>query len=112
MLAVARARQSARPVSDPLIQRTRSIGHCCATLPPDQFMGMHRTLRAMRKQLGQSADWRAELDRMKTGAVVGCLHVETKTMRTELLQVPNTIMQQARPSCALAALCVTAVCCW
>ena len=87
-------------------------GRARAALPLDREAGMRRTLRAMRKQLGQSADWRAELDRMKTGAVVGCLHVETKTMRSELLDVPNTIMQQARPRCAFAAPCVTAVCCW
>ena len=62
----------------------------------------------MRKQLSQAADWRTELDRMKTGGVVGCLHVETKTMRTELLQVPTAIMQQVRGSLQLWSGCCEA----
>ena len=69
---------------------------------------MHRTLREMRKQLSQAADWRTELDRMKTGGVVGCLHVETKTMRTELLQVPTAIMQQVCSSLQLRSGCCNA----
>ena len=48
----------------------------------------------MRKQLAQAADWRAELERMKTAAVVGCLHVETKTLRNNLSRIPSTILQQ------------------
>ena len=57
---------------------------------------MCRSLRETRKQLAQAADWRAELERMKTGAVVGCLHVETKTLRNMLSKIPATILQQVR----------------
>ena len=62
-----------------------------------------RSLREIRKQLAQAAEWKTELERMKTGAVVGCLHVESKSMRTALTQIPDTIMQQV---CLLAAHCV------
>ena len=61
-----------------------------------------RSLRETRKQLGQAAEWRAELERMKTAAVVGCLHVETKTLRGVLSKIPATILQQVLPSCMIA----------
>ena len=39
---------------------------------------------------------------MKTAAVVGCLHVETKKLRSFLSKIPATILQQVLRACSSA----------
>ena len=69
-----------------------------------------RTLREMRKQLEQAADWRSELERMKTAAVVGCLHVESKTLRNALSRIPATILTQVLVSLSSTTCCSVKPC--
>jgi hypothetical protein len=49
-----------------------------------------RSLRDIRRDMHRQREWRNELERMKIGAVVGCLFVDSKSLRNELS--PTTAM--------------------
>ena len=57
-----------------------------------------RSVKEMRRELRRHADWRAELDAMKTGATLGAIHLEANSLKGSLMpfitsahtQVANT----------------------
>lgn len=79
-----------------------------------------RSLREMRRDLHRQREWRLELERLRAGAAVGCLHVELRTLRslllsatlaaTEQVHLLSDVMKAARrqvqslPACALRTL--------
>lgn len=53
-----------------------------------------RSLREMRRDLHRQREWRLELERLRAGAAVGCLHVESRTLRSVLLPATLAATEQ------------------
>ena len=50
----------------------------------------------MRRDLHRQREWRLELERLRAGAAVGCLHVESRTLRSLLLPGTLAATEQVR----------------
>lgn len=55
---------------------------------------VHRTVREIWRDLHRQREWRNELEKMKTGAPIGCVFVETKTLRNSLLPITASTLEQ------------------
>lgn len=53
-------------------------------------------MREIRRDMHKQREWRNELERMKLAAVVGCLNVESKTLRNILVPVTTRTLDQVR----------------
>ena len=42
-------------------------------------------------------EWRNELEKMKIGNIVGCLNVESKTLRNSLVPITTRTLDQVNP---------------
>ena len=50
----------------------------------------------MRRDLHRQREWRLELERLRAGAAVGCLHVESRTLRSLLLPATLAATEQVQ----------------
>jgi dynein heavy chain, axonemal len=74
---------------------------------PDAYSSEAKTLRTIRLDMKEQRDWRNELEKMKISNVVGCLYVDSKSLRNDLIPVTtNTLdriklllLAMARDSC-------------
>ena len=55
----------------------------------------------MRRDLHCQREWRLELERLRAGAAVGCLHVESRTLRSLLLPATLAATEQAHLAVSL-----------
>ena len=53
-----------------------------------------RTVREIRRDMHKQREWRNELEKMKIGNIVGCLNVESKTLRNSLVPVTTRTLDQ------------------
>ena len=53
-----------------------------------------RTVREIRRDMHKQREWRNELDKMKIGNIVGCLNVESKTLRNSLVPITTRTLDQ------------------
>lgn len=58
------------------------------------MLEMYRTIREIRRDLHKQREWRNELEKMKTGAPIGCVFVETKTLRNSLFPITTSTLEQ------------------
>ena len=70
----------------------------------------------MRRDLHRQREWRMELERLRAGAAVGCLHVESRTMRSLLLPATMAATEQVHyviylSYCIIAARTPYQMCC-
>ena len=65
--------------------------HCCVSC---------RTVREIRRDMHKQREWRNELEKMKIGNIVGCLNVESKTLRNSLVPVTTRTLDQVSTRCS------------
>ena len=56
----------------------------------------------MRRELRRHAEWREVIAAMKTGAMLGSLHLDANTLKSTLTPITHTAQTQVRaPNCRL-----------
>eukprot|EP00210_Caulerpa_lentillifera_P006334 g6050.t1 len=62
----------------------------------DYAQTAHLGIRDIRRNIHKQKEWRNDIDKMKLFQVVGCLSIETKTLRSRLLPVTESILEQLK----------------
>ncbi|KAG2501733.1 hypothetical protein HYH03_000233 [Edaphochlamys debaryana] len=73
----------------------------------EEYSSKPKTLREIRRDMHKQREWRNELDRMKIFNVVGCLYVDSKSLRNDLMpttlstleKIKGLLLQMARDTC-------------
>jgi len=73
----------------------------------EEYTSKPKTLREIRRDMYKQREWRNELDRMKISHVVGCLFIDSKTLRNDLLptttntldMIKALLMDMSRDTC-------------
>ena len=75
----------------------------CSVLLGQQCSVSCRTVREIRRDMHKQREWRNELEKMKIGNIVGCLNVESKTLRNSLVPITTRTLDQVNPRVQLDA---------
>ena len=78
-------------------ERARQQASSCSVLLDQQCCVSCRTVREIRRDMHKQREWRNELEKMKIGNIVGCLNVESKTLRNSLVPITTRTLDQVNP---------------
>ncbi len=62
----------------------------------EEYSSQAKTLREIRRDMHKQREWRNELERMKIFNVVGCLYVDSKSLRNDLLPITQTTLDKIK----------------
>ena len=62
----------------------------------EEYASKSRTLRDIRRDMHKQREWRNELERMKVSNVVGCLYVDSKSLRNDLMPITTTTLDKIK----------------
>ncbi|KAK9828903.1 hypothetical protein WJX72_002692 [[Myrmecia] bisecta] len=97
-----------------IFEEHRKVYDFGRTFTFEAYSSKKRSMREIRRDMHKQREWRNELEKMKIGNVIGCLNIESKTLRNSLIpittrtldQVKTLLLGLARESCvaSLASL--------
>ncbi|KAJ9534885.1 hypothetical protein QJQ45_029552, partial [Haematococcus lacustris] len=62
----------------------------------EDYVSKAKTLREIRRDMHKQREWRNELDRMKISNVVGCLYIDSKSLRNDLLPITSSTLDRIK----------------
>ncbi|KXZ55711.1 DHC8 protein [Gonium pectorale] len=62
----------------------------------EAYSSRPKSLREIRRDMHKQREWRNELDRMKIFNVVGCLYVDSKSLRNDLMPITLTTLERIK----------------
>ncbi|KAG2451278.1 hypothetical protein HYH02_003884 [Chlamydomonas schloesseri] len=62
----------------------------------EDYASKPKSLREIRRDMHKQREWRNELDRMKISNVVGCLYVDSKSLRNDLMPITLTTLEKIK----------------
>ena len=80
----------------PAVHKLLSFPDAIVRVARVSMLSVCRSLRELRRELHRQREWRTELERLRAGAAVGCLHVESRTLGAALLPAMLAAAEQVR----------------
>eukprot|EP00878_Enallax_costatus_P031474 GHUV01034420.1.p1 GENE.GHUV01034420.1~~GHUV01034420.1.p1 ORF type:complete len:647 (+),score=200.09 GHUV01034420.1:874-2814(+) len=74
----------------------RKIWDFGRTWDPDAYAAQPRNLSEIRRDLVLQRNWKGSLDRMKTNMAVGCLQIDAKPLRAELVPITAAALERIK----------------
>ena len=62
----------------------------------EEYASKPKSRRDIRRDMHKQREWRNELERMKISNVVGCLYVDSKSLRNDLLPITLTTLDKIK----------------
>lgn len=62
----------------------------------EEYGSTSKTLRDIRRDMHKQREWRNELERMKISNVVGCLYVDSKSLRNDLMPITTSTLDRIK----------------
>lgn len=62
----------------------------------EEYSAQQKTLREIRRDMHKQREWRNELERMKISNVVGCLYVDSKSLRNDLMPITTSTLDKIK----------------
>lgn len=62
----------------------------------EEYGSTNKTLRDIRRDMHKQREWRNELERMKISNVVGCLYVDSKSLRNDLMPITTSTLDKIK----------------
>jgi hypothetical protein len=66
------------------------------TFNPEEYSAKPKTLRDIRVDMREQRDWRNELEKMKISNTVGCLYVDSKSLRNDLIPITTSHLDRVK----------------